>query len=318
MEGFLVAATFWQSYLQNVTQLRQVRREPVVQQSPIEIKNPEYFPPAYQRRKEKAKEFFSRIARPSKLVQKISLKEDVPVSIQVEKPNGSTIIFSPHPDDEVLCCSDVIRRIVSDKGDVKIIFLTDGDGLQNSTYDQAQAYGRVRKRESSVAARFLGLEVSDLFFLNFPDRHLSDLGNQQLLRSQYTGQNHTNWDSYFASMPYSRDVLKKNLTTLLKQIAPVQVYIPSETKDTHPDHQATSRLVREILSENGLSPAVFEYTVHGQVVDEAEKIAVNSKKLRLIQFFRSQFHDKFHKNVMEQFAYIKEVFDEVSDKIAEK
>lgn len=317
MEGVLVAAAFWQNYLTDVSE-RRVADPPFMQKTVVQKRNPFYFPEPPKTAKEEAREFFEKLARPKTKSQQDSDAKSQSLAPKIKlakKPwQKTTFIFAPHPDDEVLCCSQMIDQKIKRKENVKIIFLTDGDGLADVSAKEAQEYGRTRRKESKTAARFLGLSNSDLFFLNFPDQHLRDLERDGMTQSIYTKQDESAWDSYFPRTDYSLLNLKKNIAHLLQRFEPDEIYIPSE-RDRHPDHQSTSRIVQEIIRERGLSSEVLEYMVHGQ---QLVKDKENFEKLRLIRIFRSQFHDKFHKDFLEQFAYVPEAFEKVLSWLAQQ
>jgi LmbE family N-acetylglucosaminyl deacetylase len=289
MGGVLAMAAFWQNYLIDISQ----------QKTLVQKENTPFFSPLQKTKKKKSRIYFSRFDNS----QKLKIKKN---HQKKEKHSSEKTIFiiAPHPDDEILCCSNMIDQKIKQKENIKIIFLTNGDGLTDATPLEAQEYGRIRRKESRTAARFLGLDSSDLFFLNFPDRYLTNLENISPLQSIYTQQNKSSWDSAFPHTYYTRRNLKKNLISLFRRFEPDEIYIPSQN-DYHPDHQVASHIIQEILAEMMISPEISEYTVHGKIL---RKHSENSGKLRLIRIFRSQFHDTFHRNFLEQFAYAPEEF----------
>lgn len=300
MHEMLIVASFWQSYLQALPQPSVSPPSSITQQ-----KNPAYFSEILSRR-ERHRQFFYDVAR----------SKDDPESSEKEEPK-TIVIFAPHPDDEILCCSRTIAQRLQQGDRVKIIYVTDGDGLQEVLPARAQTYGRSRRTESRVATRVLGLEQSDLFFLNFPDRQLSDLMENENVRSQYTGQTYTNHDSAFPHTPYRLSLLQKNIDRLLSRLEPDEVYIPSQI-DEHPDHRVTAQIVHNILSLREKKPDIYEYIVHGKTFPDQEIASRDPLKLKLIRFFRSQFHDRSHREFLEQFASTEEAFQRVGAEIVKK
>ncbi len=232
----------------------------------------------------------------------------LPLGHQREKPQNTAtdmMVFSPHPDDEILCCGEMISMALKSGKSVKVVYLTNGDGLTTKSKEMSQNYGKTRRRESILAARSLGLRSKDLFFLNFPDGHLSDLEWNKDIRSDFTRQAKTNALSYRPGAGYSLNELSDIVRELIDNYDPEMVYIPHEGLDTHKDHRATAQGVQHVLRDfPGIK--VLKYQVHGIKTPQTQKL--NNQKLALIQKFQSQYHDVWHKNFLERFAQIKEIF----------
>ncbi|MCK5460549.1 PIG-L family deacetylase [Candidatus Gracilibacteria bacterium] len=233
--------------------------------------------------------------------------------LSFKKKKPVTVIFAPHPDDEVLCCSLRIEEKVKEGKSVKIIFVTDGDAYDSDIASLAQNYGRIRKEESKKAAVFLGLKESDLFFLGFPDGHLAELEEKQVVQSSFTKQRKTSRSSYFPFEKYTKGNLEKNLKDLLSRYEIEEVIVPSSTQDDHSDHRFVGKVVHSVLKQQSIFPKILEYTVHGKVFADIKNIEVNTKKLKIIRIFQSQFHDVFHQKFMEKWAYIPESFDQIRE-----
>jgi len=84
-----------------------------------------------------------------------------------------------------------------------------------------------------------------------------------------------------------------------------EIFAPG-LNDTHPDHLAVARLVREVAPPSAVEQA---YTVHGAAI--AANTATDPEKLKLIRLFRTQRHDGAHIKFLEQFASIRERFERV-------
>lgn len=72
--------------------------------------------------------------------------------------NKTTIVFAPHPDDEVLGCGGTILKKTEQGEDVIVCIATKGDDFE------------ARKAESVASSRYMG--VHDTVFLEFPDLNL--------------------------------------------------------------------------------------------------------------------------------------------------
>ena len=228
-------------------------------------------------------------------------------------------VFAPHQDDGILCCSLSMQKNISRGTPVKVVYVTDGDALQGRGASAAKWYAQTRRREAQRAWHMLGLNKSDLLFLGFPDGHLQDLLPLKPIKSRFTGQIETPLGSYRSGVSYTRQELKDSSAQIFEYWTPSEVYIPSEVKDEHPDHKETARVVKEALSEKGLSPRILQYVVHGRDFPVAyDESRANPKKLELIRQFRSQFHDLYHRQFLEQFATVEEVFDQTLSKFVNR
>lgn len=225
-----------------------------------------------------------------------------------------TVIFAPHPDDEILCCSQKIESKIKAGESVKVVYFTNGDAHDKLNALVSRNYGKRRKNESKKAVSQLGLLDSDLFFLGFPDGQLQDLKMGEIVTSEYTKKWKSSASSAFPFTAYSQKNLEQNLEKLLKNYEIESVYIPS-AQDEHPDHKYVGEMVHSLLIKKNWYPRVYEYMVHGESFANHELESVNEKKLKLIRLFQSQFHTDLHKKFMEQWARIPERFHEIKDRL---
>ncbi len=154
-------------------------------------------------------------------VKYISLKILGKPDIQIRK---RILILAPHPDDESIGCCGLIQRAIKERKDVYIIILTDGSASLDN-YAKNQIINERRSLARNVADR---LNITKLFFLDFPD------GKMRL--------NHPEVEK---------------LHTLMKEIHPEQVFIPSHLEGWS-DHVIVKRLIKELWSDIS---EVYEYCV---------------------------------------------------------
>ena len=147
-------------------------------------------------------------------------------------PEGPTIIFAPHEDDELLGCSGIIARRIKQGGQVIIIYLTDGRYSRRSPMIAPDTLAEIRKREAINAAVALGMNVSNLFFLEFQDRHLTQF----------------------------QDAAKDKISQILKIYNPTEIFLPYR-KDDNLDHTTTFNIVISCLLDLNLNAVVFEYPI---------------------------------------------------------
>ncbi len=198
-------------------------------------------------------------------------------------PVGTKVmVFVPHPDDEAIAASGLIQRVVSQEGNVRLVFLTNGDGYVQAVRLLANKqqvypkdfveYGKKRQEEGVQAACELGLQPEDLVFMGFPDDGIDDLwesywSNAKSFISPYTlfdrphrkGMNH--W------VKYSGQELSQEIERLILEFSPDWVVLP-DPRDLHADHATTGVFVLDALREmyldgKGTYPAqVLTYLVH--------------------------------------------------------
>ena len=170
------------------------------------------------------------------------------------------MIFSPHPDDDVITMAYTIKKLVEYENDIWIIYMVNGENAVRNTDRAAihryndllesfkehhsiraiglsekeelwrQARIEVRKSESRAAAKLLGISDNRLTFLNLPyyyHRGLVDID----------------------PIDYERDVLP--VRDLLLQIRPVHIFYSAEA-DPHGAHgicaEIISRAIEKLLS----------------------------------------------------------------------
>ncbi len=91
------------------------------------------------------------------------------------------VVFSPHPDDEVIGTGGVIQQALAAGKRVRVVFSTSGDGYPRAAAALAGKslgdlepldfvhLGETRRSEAVAAGATLGLKESDLVHLGFPD-----------------------------------------------------------------------------------------------------------------------------------------------------
>lgn len=226
---------------------------------------------------------------------------------QVEKVDRpTTLVFAPHPDDAILCCSLEIRKRIKNNESVKIIYVTSGDAKEVDGHDASKKYGRTRSKEAQAATKQLGLNTTDLIFLNYPDGYLALLDDVEIMTSQYTGQTQTNKQAQSPNLDYTWLNLRKSIKDIIDTHKPKEIFIPNQYIDKHWDHREVGRVAQFILAEMENPPKTFMYAIHRKY--PLKKGSVNQFKLSLINIFRSQFHDEKHRTFLENFAQYPEIF----------
>jgi len=147
----------------------------------------------------------------------------------------STVVFAPHPDDEILGCGGTIAKKLSEGCDVSVVFMTDGRNslMEIGMYSNPSPVelSEIRKMEAIKAAKVLGIRDEKLFFLDIED----------------------------GTLQKNEDLAEQEIRKILKSF-PNEVYLPQE-KEFHIDHRVTNRLVRSAIKKLDFRPLEFHYAI---------------------------------------------------------
>ena len=194
------------------------------------------------------------------------------------------MVFAPHPDDETLGAGGFIQRVLAKGGNVRVVFVTNGDGYVDGVRREAKrivtsradfiAYGERRHNEALRALSDLGLARSDGVFLGFPDDGIDDLwaghwSTRRPYTSPYTRFDRPPYkDSLSRRVEYAGVDLETEIVATLLDFKPDWVLMP-DPRDRHPDHCTTGVFVLDALRklrEEGTAPfdaiQVLSYLVH--------------------------------------------------------
>ncbi len=151
-----------------------------------------------------------------------------------EQLGRRALIVSPHFDDETLGCGGLMIRKKQINADVGIVFMTDGS-VSHSHLVPAAQLSAMRRAEAANAAQALGLQRSDVTYLDFPETHLKD---------------------------HADDAVRA-LTDLVKRFDPEQVFLPYSAEPLlwSEDHLATTRIAWQALEVAGKRRWVYEYPI---------------------------------------------------------
>lgn len=160
------------------------------------------------------------------------------------------LVIAPHPDDEAIGAGALIQRVVARGGEVRAIFLTDGDRnpwpqrfldrkWRVTPLDRA-AWGGLRRREALASLASLGVPADQVTFLGFPDQELTALAR-------------------------SGDARPLNaLRSALQTFRPTLLTVAS-SQDLHSDHRAAAWFAHHAVRGTGDdAPEIVTYIVHGE------------------------------------------------------
>ncbi len=129
------------------------------------------------------------------------------------------LVFSPHPDDDIIGCGGSIVKHVKNKHLIKIVYMTNGDAgdLKYSKNEMAD----IRKKEITDAKAILGFD--ETIFLNLEDGYIE----------------------------YETKTINK-LTQIIRENKPDIIYFPHEL-ESHRDHSNTYILVNEAIKRAAMN-----------------------------------------------------------------
>ncbi|GAA2923505.1 PIG-L family deacetylase [Streptomyces mexicanus] len=165
---------------------------------------------------------------------------------EARRETPRVLVFSPHPDDEVIACGGTIARLAAEGARVGVVFATDGAMSHSAVLgihtDPTPAELReIRREEARMAAKAMGLSETAARFLDYPDTRLAD------------------------HLPaFRRDVLR----ILGEHRGVTDVYLPHEVRELNADHRLTGETVVSCLAELGLTPTLYRYVVWDERTEE--------------------------------------------------
>ena len=148
------------------------------------------------------------------------------------------LVLAPHPDDESLGCGGLIRTLVENGCDMRIILTTDGSmSHPHSVTYPAASLAALRKAEMITAMEILGLGAEKLSCYESADSAMPALGEEGF------------------------DQLSQRLNKDLASFLPQLILVPYEL-DPHRDHRATFQLLFAALKKvPAYKPIIWEYPI---------------------------------------------------------
>lgn len=217
------------------------------------------------------------------------------ISFPLVDRSTKLLIVSPHPDDETLIASGLIQRVLEKGGQVKIVFLTNGDASREAAWYEDQktnllpsdfiALGEQRINEAINAGKTLGLTEKDLVFLGFPDQGLQFLLSKNIDKrdppffSKTTKTDHVPYlKSYRVSQSYLGTNLLNDLIEISKTFHPT-IIVTTHSLDKHPDHRAAFTFAEKIKKSLSSNIPILTSIVHNNRYPESHRFLTPPKKL---------------------------------------
>jgi len=148
----------------------------------------------------------------------------------------SCLVLAPHPDDETFGCGATIARKRDAGSEVKVVIVTDGRRSPHAESVTSAELVAIRRREALVALSRLGVEASDVTFLDFEDGTLCD----------------------------RTDDVAAALAAVVSETSLDHVVVTS-VADRHPDHRALGVAARMLLDTGEMRGELYEYAIWQRV-----------------------------------------------------
>ncbi len=170
--------------------------------------------------------------------------------------HATIMVFSPHPDDDILTSSGIIKHANYTGNTVITVYMTNGDfgGIDIGYLRQGEAV--------DAQEQFLDSIEDNLIFLGYPDGYLQEIyNNYPSITDVYVSPNNqsttygnrglgrTDYHSYQFGSPanYNLENLVTDVESIIATYLPDQI-ITTDKSDAHTDHSTTYLIVRAAVS----------------------------------------------------------------------
>ncbi len=192
----------------------------------------------------------------------------------------SALIVSPHQDDETLGCGGLIALKRQQGIPVEVLFIT--DGAASHVWHPQFANGEiapVRQQEAIAALELLGVDASQVHFLNHHDGQLKWIDAAQ------------------------RELIVSQITDRLLAFQPGEIYV-THRHDRSNDHEVAYALMQAAIARSGLTIDLIEYPIwilwkpvlfkdlQPAEIAGAQRLPIRSviaQKQKALQAYRSQY-----------------------------
>jgi LmbE family N-acetylglucosaminyl deacetylase len=199
---------------------------------------------------------------------------------QVELQNNDRIlVLVPHPDDDILSTSGLIKQALKKNLPVQVVFFTNGDynevsfslyrkEITLSTVD-ALRLGETRREEALAAEGILGVKPEQVIFLGYPDgggleifeKHWGDNEPYRALLSGETSVPYT--FAQTPQAPFKGESIVTDIEKVIQNFQPTKIFT-SHPGDVHPDHQTLPLYLQIALWDlkDEIHPEVYHFITH--------------------------------------------------------
>jgi LmbE family N-acetylglucosaminyl deacetylase len=148
-----------------------------------------------------------------------------------------TLVFSPHPDDEILGCGGLLTLKRIRVAAVHVVYITDGRASHpGHPALTPEAVAAQRQAEAQTAMDLVGVERAAMQFLGVPDGTLMHLDGP------------------------AADGLVSRIANVLRSTCPGEIFLPCR-RDGSSEHDSAFSYVARALGQTGLQPRIMEFPV---------------------------------------------------------
>lgn len=172
--------------------------------------------------------------------------------------SDGVVIIAPHPDDEVIGCAGLIQTLIEQGIPPHVIILTGGEGAHRECCDVDKYEIKKERRVLALrAAETLGLPISYIHFLDYPDEHI-----------------------HISCL--ETEVLDK----IIMELSPKSIFVPhwGEGMD---DHINTAEIVKKLIADKNIP--IYEYCVWMWYYNVWN---LDNKNARILKMSRNQHQSK--------------------------
>jgi len=160
-------------------------------------------------------------------------------------PLGRTLVVAPHPDDDAIAAGGLIQRAVAAGGEVRVVFITDGEAnpwpqrfMERKPLimrKDRERWGAMRRGEALCSLEKFGISARGADFLGMPDQRIAALARR------------------------GDTQLPESLRAIVEEFRPTLIVSPSAL-DLHSDHRAIAWFVHRAATHH----TIITYLVHGR------------------------------------------------------
>ncbi|MCY7356235.1 MAG: PIG-L family deacetylase [Rudanella sp.] len=199
---------------------------------------------------------------------------------------GSTVVLSPHPDDESLGCGGTMALLQQMDIPVQVVMVSDGSQSHpNSQKYPANKLRDLRESETDAALHQLGLSPEQVTFFRLPDGNVPD--NPESMRFQ--------------------DAVGR-LVAELNRYQPQTILVPWR-RDPHRDHRATWQLLQSAMSGLKTQARVLEYPIWLWELGSPND-APHPDEIRAVQVDITAVHDQKHRAIAAHASQVTQLIDD--------
>lgn len=136
----------------------------------------------------------------------------------------NVLIISPHPDDEVFGCGNLMKELCQRRIRVTLLILSKGEGIANTCNLLPEEVITARQRLAKQANSILGMNITDIKFLDFLDGRFAETDNGEVAK----------------------------LEKIIKTVKPDTIFYP-HPYDGSPDHIIASDIITRLTDQLPIS-----------------------------------------------------------------